>query len=81
VLWYNQVYLSSASPQTSARALDILVHHRIPHHAVFVVLGYQAPFSLNHAGGLIAHAAFHGDVLLFAGGLLVSLVQILTGNS
>ena len=87
VLWYNQVYLSSISPQTSAQALDILVHYRIPHHAVFSSFwDSKATIQLGiMLLGLIlafrSRRLFTVMFSLFAGGLLVSVVQILTGNN
>jgi Domain of unknown function (DUF6798) len=86
VLWHNQVYLSSKSPETSAAALDIIVHQRIPHHAVPSVF-WNSTANLQVAliviGLLLAYRSrrlFFILLSLFIGGALVSLVQLLTDN-
>jgi hypothetical protein len=86
VLWHNQVYLSSTSPETSAAALDIIVHQRIPHHAVpsaFWNSTANLQVALMLIGLLLAyrsHRLFVILLTLFIGGAFVSLVQLVTNN-
>jgi hypothetical protein len=87
VLWYNQVYLAGTTAQASAQALDILVHYRIPHHAVFSSFwDVKASIQLGIMviGLLLAYRSprlFTIMLSLFTGGLLVSLVQVLMDNN
>jgi hypothetical protein len=87
VLWHNQVYLGNTSAQASAQALDILVNQRIPHHAVPAVF-WNATANIQLAimllGLLLAYRSPRLFVImlsLFAGGILVSLVQIITNSN
>lgn len=86
VIWHNQVYLSPTTPETSAAALDILVHQRIPHHAVPSVFWNRTAnlqLGIMLIGLLLAYRWRRMFVILlslFTGGALVSLVQILTNS-
>ncbi len=86
VIWHNQVYLSPTTPETSAAALDILVHQRIPHHAVpstFWNSTATLQLGIMLIGLLLAYRwrrLFVVLLTLFIGGALVSLVQLLTDS-
>lgn len=86
VLWHNQVYLDATSPQASAQALDILVNQRIPHHAIASVFWNTTAYiqlGIMLLGLLLAYRwrrLFIIMLSLFAGGMLVSLYQIITNN-
>jgi len=86
VVLYNQLYLGATSPEISAQALDILVHYRIPHHSLPEV--WFNNFSIYQIGmmvvGLILarkSRLFWIMVSLSAGGLLLSVVQIITQSN
>lgn len=88
VLWYNQTILASASPETWERALDILVNERIPHHSLpSFWLGLQAyiQIAIIVLGLILAlvrkSRLFVIMLSLFLGGLVFTLVQILTGSN
>lgn len=86
VLWHNQAYLGGTSPAASAQALSILVHQRIPHHAVpsefwnataniqlgIILIGLILAFRSRHLFAIM--------LSLLLGGLLVSLIQIVTNS-
>lgn len=86
VLWYNQVYLSATSAEISEKALSILVNERIPHHALPRV--WLTPYAYVQMGimlvGLILarkSRLFPIMGLLFLGGAIFTLVQILTNSN
>lgn len=86
VLWYNQAYLGSISPESFQESMRILVHERIPHHSLPHVwmrdnLVY-AQFGLILAGLFLARRSRLLPVLLalLAGGLALTLAQIATGS-
>lgn len=86
VIWHNQVYLSPTTPEASAAALDILVHQRIPHHAVpsvFWNTTANLQLGIMLIGLLLAYRWRRLFVILlslFIGGAFLSLVQILTDS-
>ena len=85
LVWHNQVYLSATSHQTDAEALHILVHLRIPHHAVpdaFIDRNAYAQLGLMVAGLLLARKSRLFVILaaLFTGGAIFSAIQILTAS-
>lgn len=86
VIWHNQVYLSSTSAEASAAALDILVHQRIPHHAVpsvFWNTTANLQLGIMLMGLVLAYRWRRLFIILFTlfiGGASLSLVQILTNN-
>lgn len=85
VVWYNQAVSSSTSPELASRALDILVNERIPHHAlpevwlngtalVQIALVVVATFLVRRS------RLFLVMLVPFLGGLLFTILQILTKN-
>ncbi len=86
LLWYNQVYLASTSPETWEKSLDILVHERIPHHSLPEVwLGTQAyiQMAIIIVGLIAARKSRLLAVMLslFLGGLIFTILQILTDSN
>ena len=86
VLWHNEVFLSGTSPQASQEALAIIVHQRIPHHAVPAVFWNSIAniqLAIMIVGLILAYRSrrlFFIMLSLFTGGALLSLVQILTDS-
>ena len=83
VVWYSQVFMASNDPQAEARALDIIVNFRIPHHAVPAVWlnnGAYIQFAIMLAGLFVVRKSrlFLAMLLPFLGGLLFTIIQILT---
>lgn len=83
VVWYSQVFMASNDPQAEARALDIIVNFRIPHHAVPAVwlnTGAYIQFAIMLAGLFVVRKSrlFLVMLLPFLGGLLFTVIQILT---
>ena len=86
VVLYNQLYLGATSPEISAQALDILVHYRIPHHSLPEV--WFNNFSIYQIGMMVVGLILARKSRLFwimaslsAGGLLLSIVQIITQSN
>jgi len=85
VIWHNQVILSSTTPETQVQALQILVHERIPHHALvssFWDSAHNIQVGIIVLGLIFAFRSrlFPIMLSLAIGGLLLSLVQVLTGS-
>ncbi len=85
-LWYNQTVLAATSPETWKLALDILVNERIPHHSLPAVwLGptsYLLIFIMIIGVLLSAKSRLFPVMLtLFAGGLLFTIIQILSNDT
>jgi len=83
---YNQIYLGATSPEVSARAMDILVHYRIPHHSLPSV--WFNNFSLIQIGMMLLGLILARKSKLFwilaslsAGGFLFSIAQIITQSN
>jgi hypothetical protein len=86
VVFYQQIVLSSTSPELSAQALDILVNQRIPHHSlprVFMNGGAYLQIAVMVAGLILVRKTRLFWVMLvpFLGGALGMLAQILTGSN
>ncbi len=86
VVLYNQIYLGVTSPEISAQAMDILVHYRIPHHSLPEV--WFNNFSTIQIGMMVVGLLLARNSKLFwimtslsAGGLLLSIVQIITQSN
>lgn len=85
-LLYNQISLSATTPEASQKALDIIVHQRIPHHAVpaaFWNTTANIQMAVIAVGLILAfrqRRLFIIMLSLFTGGLLVSLLQIFTAS-
>jgi len=86
VILYNQIYLGATSPEISAQAMDILVHYRIPHHSLPSV--WFNNFSIYQIGMMLTGLILARRSRLFwimaslsAGGLLLSLAQIITQSN
>jgi hypothetical protein len=86
VVLYNQIYLGATSPEISAQAMDILVHYRIPHHSLPAV--WFNNYSIIQIGMMVVGLILARKSRLFwimaslsAGGLLLSIVQILTQSN
>jgi hypothetical protein len=85
VLWYNIAYLQSTSPELSKQSLHILVHERIPHHSLPEVWFDRMAVlqvAIMMVGVFLARKSRLLPVLLalFSGGLILTLVQIVTEN-
>ncbi len=86
VLWHNQTALSATSPEASQAALDIIVHQRIPHHAVpaaFWNTTANLQMAIMVVGLILSYRhrrLFYIMLSLFSGGLLLSLLQVITGS-
>jgi hypothetical protein len=86
VIWHNQTALSAASPEASSMALNIIVHERIPHHAVpasFWNTTANIQLAIMVVGLILAfryRRLFYIMLSLFTGGVIVSLVQLLTNS-
>lgn len=86
-LLYNQISLSATTPEASQKALDIIVHQRIPHHAVpaaFWNTTANIQMAVIAVGLILAfrqRRLFIIMLSLFTGGLLVSLLQIFTASN
>jgi len=83
VVWYSQVFMASNAPDAEAKALDIIVNFRIPHHAVPAVwlnTGAYIQFAIMLAGLFVVRKSrlFLVMLLPFLGGLLFTIIQILT---
>ena len=86
VILYNQIALGATTPEISAQAMEILVNYRIPHHSQPSV--WFNNYSIIQIGmmllGLIlARKSNLGWIMaaLSAGGLLLSIVQIITQSN
>lgn len=82
-VWYMQVFMASNDPQAEARALDIIVNFRIPHHAVpaaWVNSGTYLQLAIMLVGLFAVRKSrlFMVMLLPFLGGLLFTFIQILT---
>lgn len=86
VVWYNQAVSSSTSPELAIRALDILVHERIPHHALPEVW-LNGTALIQTVIMLVALLLVRKTRLFlvmlvpFLGGLLFTIIQILTDDN
>jgi len=86
VIWHNQTALSATSPEASSTALHIIVHERIPHHAVpasFWNATANIQMAIMVVGLILAfrnRRLFYIMLSLFVGGVVVSLVQLLTSS-
>ena len=85
VIWHNQVYLGSTSPQTQAEALHIMVHERIPHHAVissFWDTSHYIQLGIILIGLILAYRSrlFAIMLSLTLGGLLFGAIQVITDS-
>lgn len=86
VVLYNQIALGATTPEISAQALDILVNYRIPHHSLPSV--WFNNYSIIQIGimllGLsLARKSNLGWIIaaLSAGGLLLTIVQVITQSN
>jgi hypothetical protein len=83
VVLYQSLGLPSSDPETAREAMRILVHERIPHHALpSVFMGPGAYFQIGVIiiGILLARRSRLFVILtsLFLGGVILSTVQVLT---
>lgn len=83
VVWYSQIFMASNAPEAEAKALDIIVNFRIPHHAVPAVwlnTGAYIQLAIMLAGLFVVRKSrlFVVMLLPFLGGLLFTVIQILT---
>lgn len=86
VVWYNQAVSSSTSPELASRALDILVNERIPHHALPEVWLNGAALLQIAIVVVVLFLVRKTRLFLvmlvpFLGGLLFTIIQILTANN
>ncbi len=85
VLWYSSAYLGSTTAASGAKAIQIIVHERIPHHTLpqdwFTGVSVLQ-IAVMLFGLILAWKSrlFIVMLSLMIGGLLLSLVQIMTGS-
>lgn len=81
VIWHNQVYLGATSPETQATALDLMIHERIPHHALvssFWNNTHYIQVGIILVGLILAYRSrlFVIMLSLALGGLIFSVIQV-----
>lgn len=86
VILYNQIALSATTPEISTQAMDILVNYRIPHHSLPAVWFNNTSviqIGMMLLGLILARKSNMGWIMaaLSAGGLLLSMVQIITQSN
>jgi hypothetical protein len=85
VLWYNAVYLGPTSPGIFAQAMRIQVHERIPYHSlvsVWLNTGAYIQITIMLVGLILAWRSrlFPVVLALFLGGLIVTVIQVVTNS-
>ena len=85
VLWYNAAYLGPTSPSIFAQAMHIQVYERIPYHSlpsVWLNTGAYIQIAIMLVGLVLAWRSRLFPVVfsLFLGGLIVTVIQVVTSS-
>jgi hypothetical protein len=85
VLWYNAAYLGPTSPAIFAQAMHIQVYDRIPYHSLvsdWLNTGAYIQIAIMLVGLILAWRSrlFPVVLSLFLGGLIVTIIQVVTSS-